>query len=485
MVNFYLFNHYVNLLCHPNERQREDTLQDLFFTLLNGDHLHPDQWESLIPLLVYNATSRNDDLRRWSYQVGVFSRNNNKMLVDYCMSNLSSENNMLNRTWIIALLAENLSAKELNGIISNADHGLTNENIDLARYLFSECPEIDFKKVLNHADPLSMMWTASIGAYKNIAIENNKEPFVTTRELSIMTAETDNDEVLKHVMYAFFLQDTFSIQELYFNPHDYDKMGNQQKKWLFTLLWRDFEYMSNNIDFVKELLSKKHLFSNMLSDKSGNEVRIGLARGLANAPFLKDISSAIVDWYSHEDSPSTRYHLSKYIKANRTLESDFMEIFEHLKVHGDDSLRSLMLLNEQRDTQGLIAEPFPLANRLPFGPQLQFIAINNIFNFKEGTNMKQEYHHVNQVNNFEGNDNQAIYFQSDVDSLKTDLSKLMSNATENEKALLQTAMESIEKKDESGFKSALKKLVDIGSNIFSKVSADFIVAYMRAHGVMP
>lgn len=112
MINSHYFAHYLKLLSHPDQRQRVDALQDLFFQLLHGELLHPNQWEILIPILVSSLPNDRDATsRRWKYQVGSFSFNNNKILVDYCHNNIDKEPDAENRTWMVAILAKNLSEK--------------------------------------------------------------------------------------------------------------------------------------------------------------------------------------------------------------------------------------------------------------------------------------------------------------------------------------------------------------------------------------
>jgi len=326
--NVVLYNHFLALLSQENVRLKTDVLQNLFFLLLSGKKLHPEQWERLLPVLVWNASNNtSDDLRRWAYQVGIFSRIKNGLLVNFCKNNLEKDKNKLNRTWIIAILANNLSNNEFYEIIGKSNHGLSEENIDVAKYLFFEQARLNYTDVLKRSDPLSLMWLASIGAYKNIATINQKESIISSLELSQLTDSTDNDEALKHAMYAFYLQDTFNIDELPFSPYAYNKMGEQQKKWFFTLIWKDTNFIARNIDFVKEILGKKHLSS--LCGDAGEEVRIGIARGLAHSEYVKEISDEVIDWYSHCDTQSALYHLLKYININRNHNVVFDEIINY------------------------------------------------------------------------------------------------------------------------------------------------------------
>lgn len=325
MIGRQYFSHFLGLLSHPDKRQRIDALQDMFFLLLNGGLLHPGQWEQLIPMLLPDFTFDDSTLRRWKYQVGSLSANNNKLLVDYCLHNLGAETDTENQSWMAAIISKNVPKHIFHRALSENNHMLTGENIQLATYLFSASPDplIDVNHILKRSDPLSLMWLASIGAYSKIADYNKRDALINKKTLSALTAETDNDEVLKHVMYAFYLRDSFSVKDILFSPESYTKMGNQQKKWFFSLVWKDQSFFSENIDYFRELTTSKHLFSDINA-----EVRIGLALGLASQSYSRELSRNILEWYSHEDTPSVIYYLMEYFYKNRNCSSDYKEIVD-------------------------------------------------------------------------------------------------------------------------------------------------------------
>lgn len=469
MINSRQFLHYIRLLRHPDTRQRIDTLQDMFFLLLRGELLHPNQWEQLIPILVSNIAYSNDDtLRRWGYQVGTFSINNNKLLVDYCINNLGKESDPENRSWMVALLSKNLPKQEFHKVLSENDHRLTYENISLATYLFTDYSTVNVSRALKKSDPLSLMWIASIGAYKNIAHHNKREELVTPNDLSKLTGETNDDEVLKHVMYAFFLQETFNIHELQFSPFDYEKMGSQQKKWFFSLIWKDDNFLLDNIDFFRSLLSEKHLFCEI-----GPEIRIGLARGLADSRFSKEISNSIIEWYSHEDSQSVLYYLLKYFQQYQHLSEQYKEIVEFQRENGREPLKELISVNEK----SII---------VPNEAELLF---QRILKGDGKMEIKIENSGQGQVNVFDGNNNQAIYTTSGTikwESIKDELEEILQKCKDDEKKHeLEEAMNALAERDESKFMAALRRVVQFGSDVFSNVTANVLIAYMRANGIIP
>jgi len=308
------------------------------------------------------------------------------------------------------------------------------------------------------------MWLASIGAYKNIAFHNKRREIITPSDLSKLTGETDNDEVLKHVMYAFFLQDSFNIRDLHFSPFEYDRMGNQQKKWFFSLIWRDNEFLQGNIDYFRELLSEKHLFHGI-----NPEVRIGLARGLATSKFTKELSYSIIEWYSHEDKPSVLYYLLKHFQQFQSLSEGYKEIVEYQSEYGQEPFKELISVHEKLYVQSEEKHSLNIS-------------------FRGSKEMEVKLGNATQVNIFEGNNNQVIYNESGMtkwETMENELKEIMQKCKDDEKQRLQDAIDALGKRDESGFKAALKRVVEVGSNIFSNVTANVLVAYMRANGIIP
>ena len=340
-INNQLFLHYLGLLSHPDERQRTDCLQDLFFFLLKGGLIHPNQWRDITPALMRNMDPQCDaTLRRWSYQVASFCLSD-PSLIEFLVNNIEREENSENRSWIVAILSRNLSHNDLEKTLRKKDIGLSSEQIMLSSYLYSDAAPFDPKQIINSGDPLSLMWIASIGAYKNIAEAAKKDPIVSSRELSLLTSSTDNDEVLKHVMYAFNLQKSFTVNELLFDPSDYKSMGDQQKKWFFTLIWKDPIFLKKNIDLFRDILSDRHLFVEL-----NNEVRIGIARGLESGPFLLELAPLIANWYSHEQTPSSQNMLLKHMLKNSNKYDDYKSIIEYQKLNGDASIKELIRVEQ-------------------------------------------------------------------------------------------------------------------------------------------
>lgn len=470
MISSRQFSYYLRLLYHPDKRQRIDALQDIFFSLLRGELLHPNQWEQLIPALVVNiACSRDDTLRRWAYQVGTFSINNNNLLVDYCVNSFDREKNTENRLWIAALLSKNLSKERFYKVLSRSDHRLSDENIALATYLFTDYSIVNVHDVFKRSDPLSLMWLSLIGAFKNIAVHNKREVIVTPKELSQLTSETDNDEVLKYVMGAFYLQESFNIQELRFSPFEYNKMGNQQKKWFFSLIWKDKQFLLSNIDYFRELLSEKHLFHDI-----NPEVRIGLARGLVDSDYSADLSDSIIEWYSHEDRSSALYYLLQHFRQNQHLSTTYKEIVEFQRENGRDVLKDLISVHEKTEKQITSNEILP-ANLFCIGS-------------KGALKMEVNFNNASQVNVFEGDYNKVFYAPPETtnwETMKSELEEIIQKCDNDRRRELEDALKALEKKDEEGLKAVLMRVVKFGSSVFSNVTANMLTAYMRANGIIP
>lgn len=94
-----------------------------------------------------------------------------------------------------------------------------------------------------------------------------------------------------------------------------------------------------------------------------------------------------------------------------------------------------------------------------------------------------------QVNVFDGNNNQAIYTTSGTikwESIKDELEEILQKCKDDEKKHeLEEAMNALAERDESKFMAALRRVVQFGSDVFSNVTANVLIAYMRANGIIP
>lgn len=186
--------------------------------------------------------------------------------------------------------------------------------------------------------------------------------------------------------------------------------------------------------------------------------------------FTLDKSLLIIEWYSHEDRPSVLYYLLKHFQQYQHLSEQYKEIVEFQRENGREPLKELISVNEK----SVIA---------PNETELLFQRI-----LMGGGKMEIKFENTRQVNVFEGNNNQAFYTESGMlrwESIKSELEEIMQKCNNDEKHELEKAMNALNQKDESKFKASLKRVVEFGSNVFSNVTANVLIAYMRANGIIP
>lgn len=316
-------------------------LQEVFMRLQSGAILLRSERKQLEPMLVKIIKSNTDSrVRRWAYMVGSFCFN--PELVKVSIERLSSESDLENRTWIVALLAFNLPEEEFNKLIYKMDHGLTEENIRLAIYLFCDNSKFkisrtDVPAIMDRNNKISLFWLGSIAAYSELANRRKKEPIVTNDILSDLTNHED-DEVLKHVMYAYSFKSDFSVEEDFkFDYYDFMRMAPHHKKWFLTTVMTDTKFIKNNPEFVEAILDPKHLFN--YCDK---RIREGLARGLTRCPYVERFAYRIAEWATIETEASVNHFLMQYIVKWKDRCDDFMEIVNDELLCGDNVTKSMI-----------------------------------------------------------------------------------------------------------------------------------------------
>ena len=87
------------------------------------------------------------------------------------------------------------------------NHGLTEDNIKLAIYLFSNGTKYritnnEVKKMTEKNDKIPLFWIGSIAAYSDLDQIKRKEIIIPENLISDLMNHED-DEVLKHIMYAY------------------------------------------------------------------------------------------------------------------------------------------------------------------------------------------------------------------------------------------------------------------------------------------
>lgn len=327
------FTYYMSLLEAQDNRTIIIGLQEIFFRLKMGYVLFRYQRRLLEPQIIrLISKSKDTRVRRWAYMVGAFC--NNEELVHASKMRLEKETDFENRTWIMALLSVNLDETEFNKEVLRLNHGLTEDNIKLAIYLFSNSTKYritdnEVKKMAEKNDKISLFWIGSIAAYSDLAQIRRKEIIIPENLISDLTNHED-DEVLKHIMYAYSFKRKFSVkQELKFDYYDYANMQPHHKKWFLTAIWKDKKFIRNNPEYIKEILEPGHLFLNC--DK---RVREGLARGLSEYDFDSSLVRSILEWISRENETSVLHFLLLYVLKWKDLCKEYQEIVNDELLYG-------------------------------------------------------------------------------------------------------------------------------------------------------
>lgn len=335
------FSYYVSLLNMSDNRTIIVGLQEIFFNLKRGYILTRYQRRILEPLIVA-IISRNSDarVRRWAYMVGSFCFN--KELVRVSLEQLEKEADFENRTWIISILAYNLDEEVFNKTVLRLNHGLSEENIKLSTYLFANNYKYrigsdDIRKAIKRNDKISLFWIGSIAAYNDLAKLRRKEMIIPNDVISDLTNH-DDDEILKHIMYAYSFRNRFSVKdELKFDYYDYENMKPHHKKWFLTAIWKDKKFIQNNIEYVRKILEPKHLFV-----KCDKRVREGLARGLSEYEFDNSLVRDVLEWLSYETETSVLHFLWLYIIKCKDLCKEYKEVIYEELIRGEQISESMI-----------------------------------------------------------------------------------------------------------------------------------------------
>lgn len=327
------FSYYVSLLGMRDNRTIIVGLQELFFNLKMGYILSRYQRSVLEPLIIKIIANNTDArVRRWAYMVGSFCIN--KELVRISIEQLEKETDYENRTWIMAILSYNLEEADFNKAVLRLNHDLTEDNIKLAIYLFSNSYKYkvgssDIRRIIEKDDKISLFWIGSIAAYSDLARLRRKEIIIPDNVISDLTNH-DDDEILKHIMYAYSFKDNFKVKdELKFDYYNYYNMQPHHKKWFLTAIWKDKEFIRNNSEYIREILEPRHLF--LSCDK---RVREGLARGLSEYDFDSSLVRSVLEWISYENETSVLHFLLLYMIKWKDLCKEYQEIINEELLHG-------------------------------------------------------------------------------------------------------------------------------------------------------
>ena len=335
------FSYYFSLTKSQDNRTIIVGLQELFMCLQGGYLLTRSERRMLEPQLIA-IISHNDDsrVRRWAYMVGSFCFN--KELATVSMNHIETEKDPENRTWIIALLAFNYAEDDFNKLLLKLNHGLSEDNIRLAVHLFSNNTKYrlnshDVEKIVEKNDKTSLFWVGSIAAYSSLTKHRGKELIISDEIVSSLTNH-DDDEVLKHIMYAYTFRRKFTVKdELKFDYYDYLHMEPHHKKWYLTAIWKDPVFIRDNIEYVQSILEPRHLFAHC--DK---RIREGLARGLSEYKFEKLLVNGILEWLSYETEVSVLHFLLQYILKWQDICGEFKEVITDEMMHNEEMTKAII-----------------------------------------------------------------------------------------------------------------------------------------------
>ncbi|MCD8103931.1 MAG: toll/interleukin-1 receptor domain-containing protein [Lachnospiraceae bacterium] len=307
------FKLHVDMLREPEDRTKIVGLQQIFLGLEAGIIPSYAQRQTIErEIIIIISTNRDSRVRRWAYMIGAFCHNKN--LVKLSKYKLPYEKDMENRTWIMAILATNLSEREFDDAVRHLDHGLSIEEIKIATYLFQkdehyQLRKSDINKIIGDNNRLGMFWIGSNAGYNSLAVKRHKEIIVSNDIISELTRH-DDDEVLKHLMYAYACQGTGSLnveKDIKFDISKFASMSPHHKKWFLTAIWQDWKFIKNNQDYIRQILDMRHL-------KSCDErIREGIARGISQYCYDTFLVRPIEEWCSYEEKESVRYFLMRYV----------------------------------------------------------------------------------------------------------------------------------------------------------------------------
>ena len=106
----------------------------------------------------------------------------------------------------------------------------------------------------------------------------------------------------------------------------------------------------------------------------------------------------------------------------------------------------------------------------------------------ENTSSKYSFPSAQQVTIVEGDMPGSINYNVssgfNINVLKADIESLLNQCDDNTKEMLKEALSALNENNENKFKSTLKKVYEIGKDIFTKVSAEFLISYMRQVGII-
>lgn len=393
---------------------------------------------------------------------------------------------------IIPVLAQTTTFNEFDKSISKLEtiSGLSYEQIKVARFA---CPGLS-EQQLEQKYLYSLLDMNDITILRFLPIIFNEQPCKSGNGFEFLNAELfgelanhDDPWVQKYSLGTFQKMKKFRIEYLKIDPGTFLTLDAQPQKWVMTDMFLDSRFVRQNKDLVRTVLSEHHLF-----EECDERVKEGIAQGLLRYGYNAEFAEFVIPWYSLETDLSVKVLLRSYMMRarNRNKEFDYVLTEEECHRHMRNEDVGLYLPHNMQK-QRIVFFSANKANHLEYRQEKTDIILNKAeLNqiFKGDSRVKIKVENTGQVNIFEGNNNQAFYNESGAirwESIKNELEEIMQKCNDDEKRELKSAMNALNQKDESKFIAALKRIVELGGNVFSNVTADILIAYMRANGIIP
>lgn len=490
------FEKYYQLMQSQFSRSKIVALQKLNELLRDGYVLLPSDSEKLdtylLDLLCEGGigAEEKDAIRRCAYRL--CAKRHNPRIRAECLDLLSQEINPDNKMSIIPVLAQTTTYDEFDKSILKLENisGLSYEQIKVARLA---CPGLRDQQ-LEQKYIYGLLAMNDVTILRFLPIIFDEQPYKSDNGFEFLNAELfgelanhDDPWVQKYSLGTFQKMKTFRIEDLNIDPSKFLSLDSQPQKWVMTNMFLDAKFIRKNRDLVGAILSEHYLL-----EECDERVKEGIAQGLLCHGYNSAFDESIISWYSFEREPPVKVLLRSYMMRARKKNKEFNYVLTEEERHryiNSEDIGLYIPNNEQRRriTSFFINKNSYLEYRQEKADIVLDMAKLNLF-FRGDGEVKIKIINKGQTNVIEGNNNQVFYNESGMpkwESIKSELEEIIQKCNVDEKRELEEAMNALNQKDESRFKASLKRVVEFGSNVFSNVTADILIAYMRANGIMP
>lgn len=234
--------------------------------------------------IMYSVVKNPDyKIRKWAYHLVIYKHD--KLLVYRCIQNLTThfETDAENVSWIFAIASTLLSPDQLLHLYTEyGKDSISKYTFDLATTIFSEeeakLDINDISKIVDSSSFLDKMWLTKIYACKYMSFKKRKFAEVVNND--VMNAFIHDPSMERYALWAFSTLEEPDIETIEINPHNASKLSSASLAWYYTILFKDNNYISSNIDHIVDVLEKFFKYPIV--------VQIGILRGLygSNATTL-------------------------------------------------------------------------------------------------------------------------------------------------------------------------------------------------------